>query len=117
MGTVWLISRTTTYPADCKGPCTPGALVIPNMTAANLNVPLVAPGTEFADRVNQLDLSVAKWFQVGGTRVQGQLDVFNALNRSDVIAVRLLNFGTPGYKQPSSVLQGRIIRIATQMKW
>jgi len=87
------------------------------MTAANLNVPLVAPGTEFADRVNQLDLSVAKWFQVGRTRLQGQLDVFNALNRSDVLAVRLLNFGTPGYKQPSSVLQGRIIRIATQMKW
>src|SRR3989441_208079 len=117
MGTVWLISRTTTYPADCKGPCTPGALVIPNMTAGKLNVPLVAPGTEYADRVNQLDLSVAKWFQVGRTRLQGQLDVFNALNRSDVLAVRLLNFGTPGYKQPSSVLQGRIIRIATQMKW
>ena len=87
------------------------------MTAANLNVPLLAPGTEYADRVNQLDLSVVKWFQVGRGRLQGQLDVFNALNRSDVLAVRLLNFATPGYKQPSSVLQGRIIRIATQMKW
>lgn len=116
-GTVWLISPTTRYPADCKGPCTPGALVIPNMTAANLNVPLVAPGTEFGDRVNQLDLSLAKWFQVGKTRLQGQVDVFNALNRGDVLDVRLMNFGTASYKRPSSVLQGRIIRIATQLKW
>ena len=116
-GTVWLITRTMRYAPDCKGPCTPGALVIPNMTAANLNVPLVAPGTEYAERVNQLDLSLAKWFQVGRTRLQGQFDVFNVLNRSDVLSVRSLNFGTPSYMQPSSILQGRILRFATQMKW
>src|SRR2546425_12015942 len=63
LGTIWLINRTTTYPANCPGPCTPGALVIPNMTAANLNIPLVPPGTDFADRINQLDVSLAKWFQ------------------------------------------------------
>jgi len=117
LGTVWLITRTTRYPADCKGPCTPGALVIPNMTAANLNVPLVAPGTEYAERVNQLDLSLAKWFQVGKTRLQGQFDVFNALNRNDVLSVRQLLYGTSGYMQPSSILQGRILRFATQLKW
>ena len=117
LGTVWLISRTTTYPADCKGPCTPGALVVPNMSAANLNIPLVAPGTEYAERVNQLDLSFAKWFQVGKARLQGQFDVFNALNLSSVLSVRSLNYGTASYMQPSSVLQGRILRIATQLKW
>jgi hypothetical protein len=55
----------------------------------------------FAD---QLDVSLAKWFQIGATRVQGQFDVFNALNRSDVLSVRSLNFGTASYMQPSSVL-------------
>jgi carboxypeptidase family protein len=117
LGTVWLINRTTTYPADCKGPCTPGALVIPNMTAANLNIPLAPPGTDFAERVNQLDVSFAKWFQVGKTRLQGQLDFFNVLNQSSVLAVRSLNYLTTSYMQPSSVLQGRIIRLATQMRW
>jgi len=39
------------------------------------------------------------------------------LNRSDVLSVRSLNFGTPSYMQPSSILQGRILRFATQMKW
>jgi Carboxypeptidase regulatory-like domain len=117
LGTVWLISPTTRYAADCKGPCTPGALVIPNMSAANLNVPLVAPGTEYAERVNQLDVSLAKWFKVGAARLQGQMDIFNALNRSAALSVRSLNYNTPSYLQPSSVLQGRIIRFATQLKW
>ena len=31
--TRWSIGRTTRYAANCVGPCTPGALVIPNMTA------------------------------------------------------------------------------------
>jgi hypothetical protein len=117
LGTVWLISRTTRYAADCVGPCTPGALVIPNMSAANLSVPLLAPGTEYAERVNQLDVSVAKWFRVGGARLQGQFDIFNVLNRSDVLSVRSQNYGTLSYLQPSSVLQGRILRLAMQMKW
>src|SRR5262249_21434064 len=122
VGTGRAISRTTRYAADCIGPCTPGALVIPNMTAATLNVPLLAPGTEYAERVNQLDLSLAKWFQIGRARVQGQIDIFNALNRSDVLSVRSLNFPTastpsPSYMQPSSVLQGRILRLAMQLKW
>jgi hypothetical protein len=116
-GTVWSISRTTTYPADCKGACTPGARVIPNMTAATLTVPLVPPGTEYAERVNQVDVSFAKWFTIGRLRLQGQLDFFNALNRSDVLAVRNLNYGTSAYMQPSSILQGRITRIATQIRW
>jgi carboxypeptidase family protein len=117
VGTVWLISKTTTYPANCKAPCTPGALVIPNMSAANLSVPLVAPGTEYADRVNQLDVSLAKWFQVGKYRLQGQFDMFNALNLSSVLSVRSSNYLTASYNQPSSVLQGRILRVATQLKW
>ncbi len=122
LGTVWLISPTTRYAADCKGPCAPGALVIPNMSAANLSVPLVAPGTEYAERVNQFDISLGKWFPVRRARLQGQIDVFNVLNRSAVLSVRSLNFPTPStpspsYMQPSSVLQGRIVRLATQLKW
>jgi hypothetical protein len=117
LGPQWNISRTTRYPADCKGPCTPGALVAPGLTEASVTVPLVPPGTVFYPRLNQLDLSFAKWFQVGRVRWQGQVDLFNALNASTVVAVRSVNFGTPAYNQPSSVLQGRIVRLATQLRW
>jgi hypothetical protein len=39
-----------------------------------------------------------------------------------VLSVRSLNYPTsttpsPSYQQPSSVMQGRIIRIGTQVKW
>ncbi|MGC4080657.1 MAG: hypothetical protein QM736_00690 [Vicinamibacterales bacterium] len=54
-GTVWQITPTTRYAADCKGACTPGALVNPGMTVATLNVPLEAPGRQLSDRITQLD--------------------------------------------------------------
>lgn len=117
VGTNYLITRTTRYPATCPAPCPAGALVAPTLTSASITVPLVAPGTEFLPRLNQLDLSAAKWFQVGGYRVQGQVDVFNALNANTELSYRSTNFATAAYKQPSSVLQGRMIRLGVQMRW
>ena len=81
IGTQWLLTPTTRYPANCPAPCPAGALVIPNLTLGSLTVPLVAPGTEFLPRLNQLDLSLAKWFQVGRTRIQGQVDVFKPVRQ------------------------------------
>lgn len=107
--TVWRIAQTTRY-AD-------GTLVVPNMTQTTIAVPLVAPGSEFLDRVNQVDLSVAKWFTLRGVRVQGQVDLFNAFNRSPVIDVRSADYGTTAYLQPSRVLQGRLVRLGAQVKW
>lgn len=117
VGTNFLITRTTRYPANCPAPCPAGQLVAPTLTSASLTVPLVAPGTEFLPRVNQLDLSFAKWFQVGGTRLQGQADIFNVLNGNMEQAYRSTNFATAAYKQPASVLQARMIRLAVQLKW
>lgn len=117
VGTNWLLSRATRYPANCPAPCPAGALVVPTLTEASLTVPLVPPGTEFLPRLNQLDLSVAKSFRVGWMRVQGQVDVFNVFNESTVLSYRSTNFATAAYLQPSTVLQGRMVRLGLQMKW
>jgi len=117
VGTNFLITRTTRYPANCPAPCPAGALVAPTLTSASITVPLVAPGVEFLPRLNQLDLSFAKQFKVGPMRVQGQLDVFNALNMSTELLYRSTNFATASYLQPSSVLQGRMYRVGMQLKW
>ena len=53
--------------------------------------------------------------QVGKTRWQGQFNVFKALNLNSVTAVRSLRHGV--IQQPASVLQGRILRVATQVRW
>lgn len=117
VGTQWLISRATRYAAGCPGPCRPGELVVPNMTEASITVPLVAPGTEFLPRMNQFDLSFAKWFDLGRARLQGQVDVFNVFNDNTVLGVQTTNFGTAAYQQPNGILNGRTMRLGLQLRW
>jgi hypothetical protein len=117
LGPAWLITPATRYAANCTGPCTPGALVDPGMTVASISVPLLPPGTRFADRINDVDLTIGKWFNAGRVQVQPEGSVFNVLNASSVYAVRSLNYGTSSYLQPSSVLQGRYVRLGVQVKW
>jgi len=117
VGTNYLITRTTRYPAACPSPCPAGQLVAPTLTSASLTVPLVAPGTEFLPRLNQLDLSLSKSFRVAGIRWQGQLDVFNVVNKGTELSYRSTNFATAAYTQPSSVLQGRMTRLGLQVRW
>jgi hypothetical protein len=54
---------------------------------------------------------------VGTLRIQGQFDMFNALNANTELSYRSTNYATTAYLQPSSVLQGRIIRLGAQLKW
>jgi Carboxypeptidase regulatory-like domain len=118
IGTRWLVTPTTRYAANCTGPCRPGELVIPGMTEAQLLLPLTPHGTEFLDRINQLDLSLAKWFEVGGgRRVQLQADIFNIMNANPVLGVRSVNYGTATYNSVSSILNPRVIRFGAQLKW
>jgi hypothetical protein len=111
----WNLTRTTRYPADCPAPCPAGALVAPNLTLANLEVPLIAPGTQFLPRHNQLDLGIRKLFRVRNIQVSGQFDIFNATN-SNLIKTELQTFG-PSLFRPSSILQPRTLRLAAQMRF
>ena len=120
-GSVWLITPTTRY-TSCPGNsasagCVVGALVDPGMTLASLSVPLVAPNTEFGDRINQLDLNVIKTFKTGRVSIQPKFDLFNALNASPVYAVRTLNYGTSSYMQPQSILNGRVFQLGAIVKF
>jgi hypothetical protein len=116
-GGVWQITRTTRYPADCKGPCTPGGLVNPTQTAATLNVPLIAPGITSSDRINQLDLTIARAVKVGTVSLKPEFSLFNVFNNRAMLTVRSQNYLTSSYLQPSSVLQPRLVRIGVQVNW
>jgi hypothetical protein len=94
-----------------------GALVDAGMTVSSLSVPLVAPMTEYGDRINQLDFSITKTIKVGRVSFQPKLDFFNLLNVSPVISVRGQNFGTTAYNQPSSVLVGRVYQLGAIVKF
>ena len=125
VGTIWQITPTTRYTV-CPGSsasqgCVVGALVDPGMTVSSLNVPLIAPNTEYGDRINQLDLSISKTIRHGRASFQPKIDFFNLLNVSPVIDVRNsttgMLFGTASYMQPSSVLVGRVFQLGAIVKF
>ena len=87
------------------------------MTAESLSIPLVAPGTDFSDRIKQLDVTLGKSLTVGKIRLQPGISLFNALNNHAAYTVRSLNYLTSSYLQPSTVLQPRLLRLEMQVKW
>jgi hypothetical protein len=117
VGTNYLIARNAVYPATCKGGCTPGAVIIPGLTAASVNLGVVAPGTEFTPRINQVDFALSKTVKVDHISFTPKLDLFNALNSDDYTSVTSSQFNANTYLQPSVVLQGRIVRVGVDVKW
>src|SRR5262245_61431807 len=121
-GTVFTVTPTTRY-AACPGDsaaagCVVNALVIPGMTQASLNVPLIPTGTELTPRLNQVDFSVGKRFVLERLRLEPKVDIFNVFNSSDYFTVRSLVYSTTSaYKQPGSILQGRIVRLGAVVNW
>jgi hypothetical protein len=81
--------------------------------AATVLVDLIPPGTLYGSRINELDLNLKKNFQVNRFRFSPGVDVFNILNRSDVIALNT-RFG-PSWQQPTNILQGRWIKFGAQL--
>jgi hypothetical protein len=120
-GSVWQIFPTTAYtassPCVAQGKCTVGQLVDPGMNVASLSVPIIAPNTEFGDRINQLDINVTKLIKVGRYSISPKFDLFNALNASPVYAVRGLMYGTAAYMVPQSILVGRVFQLGAIVKF
>jgi hypothetical protein len=110
----WRITPGTRYAANCPGACTPGALVIPSMTESQLIVRLTPPGTRFLDRWNQLDLSLRRKFNFGGSRrITLGITAFNALNNAALLDQNV-NFGS-GLGTPTDVMVPRIVRVESHI--
>jgi hypothetical protein len=73
------------------------------------------PGSLRYPRYNQVDLNVKKNFRVGRKTFSGQIDLFNALNQNSIWA-RNSSIGT-SLGQVQQILQGRIMRLAFQMRF
>ena len=84
---------------------------------AALQVPLVAPETEFTPRINQVDLSTSVKIRFGRVGATPRIDFFNALNSDDYSSVSTVQFGAAAYNRPSVILQGRIIRVGVDVTW
>lgn len=78
-------------------------------------VDLVAPGSAYRDRWNQVDISFRKAFQFGQSDFSMQVDLYN-VNNSNVVLTETESFG-PTLGTPNTILTGRLMRLAFQLKW
>ncbi len=79
-------------------------------------IDLIAPGTQYGERLNQLDLRASKIFRLPGSRsIQANMDVYNAPNVDTVLAQN--NTFGPLWLKPSSILQARFFKFSVQLQF
>jgi outer membrane receptor protein involved in Fe transport len=76
---------------------------------------LVAPGTLYYDRWNQLDFSVKRVVKFGRYSLTPSFEMYNALN-SSVVVNALQTYGAT-YLRPLSTLPGRLVRLGAQFRF
>ena len=83
----------------------------------NVTINLIEPGSEYGDRINQLDFRIAKNFTFGSTRSMISADLYNVMNANPVFSYN--NSFTPNgpWLQPNSILTGRLIRISVDFNF
>ena len=73
---------------------------------------LIAPGTVYGARAQQLDMSLRKTVPMPAGRLLATMDVYNVLNRSDVISYN--NTFGPAWLRPTAILTGRWVKFGLQ---
>jgi len=78
---------------------------------ANTTVNLVAPGTLYGERANEVDVRLSKLFKFWGTRTAINLDLYNLFNSSVVLS---LNNSYAAWQVPTGILNARLFKISAQ---
>ena len=83
---------------------------------ANVTVNLIAPGSLYGDRVNELDLRFAKILKFRSTRTKISFDLYNALNSAAVLSYNNTYSPTATtWLTPTSVLAARVVKIGASI--
>jgi hypothetical protein len=82
--------------------------------APNVTVNLIEPGTLYGNRINQLDLRVAKLLRFSGTKTFVGLDLYNALNTDAILTYNNAFVPNGTWLQPLTVVTGRMIRVSAE---
>ena len=80
-----------------------------------VTVALVAPGTLYFERWNQLDVSPKRQIKFGRYSVTPSFELYNALNSS--VVVNALQIYGATYLRPLGTLPGRLMRLGAQFKF
>jgi hypothetical protein len=86
------------------------------VASPTIAVNLIEPGTLYGDRVNQVDLRIAKNVRLGRTRTNIGFDVYNITNAAPVLTyTQTFSPATTTWLRPNSVLQSRFAKISAQI--
>jgi hypothetical protein len=83
--------------------------------APNITVNLLRPGTLFGDRINELDLRVAKLLKLGRSPSVFALEIYNALNSSAVLTYNMAFVPGGTWLQPLTILTPRFIKLSAEI--
>jgi hypothetical protein len=82
-----------------------------NPCTSTASVPLVEPGTMFADRMTRLDLRLGKRLRLSDRiTMQGNFNVFNVFNSAAVLVLNTTYGGA--WQRPSRTQDGRMIQFS-----
>ena len=83
--------------------------------AANVTINLLGAGEMYDKRTHQMDLRFARTFEMGRTRLQANIDLYNVFN-ANFVATRNGNYGTNGatWLRPGAILPARLLKFGGQ---
>jgi hypothetical protein len=91
---------------------------LPAGSVPNVTVNLITPGTFYGDRINEVDLRVAKVFKFSGYRARFQVDFYNLMNSSAVLSYNQTYSPTSTtWLTPTSVLSARVAKIGATFEF
>jgi hypothetical protein len=83
------------------------------VTGGAATTQLIAPGTQYGDRITQVDARFSKGFRMGKDRINASIDFFNLLNSSAILTINT-TYGS-AWQSPTLILQGRLIKLGVQI--
>jgi hypothetical protein len=81
-------------------------------TFGQVTVNVVEPGSLYGDRLNQFDLRFSKLLNLGGGRLDVNVDLYNAFN-SDAVLTQQNAYGV-AWTRPLTVIQPRFVKFSAR---
>jgi hypothetical protein len=98
----------------------PNSAIVPSLgrnlsgNADNVTINLIAPGTMYGDRINQLDLRVARTLTFDRTHITFALESYNALNSSAALSYNAAFVPGGLWPLPTSILTPRLFKLTAE---
>ena len=79
---------------------------------------LLSAGALYDKRTHQVDLRFTRTFDMGRSRLQANIDLYNVLN-ANFVATRNGNYGTNGaaWLRPGAILPARLLKFSGQFSF